>query len=133
MPKPNWKRLAVLGCHVLLESGFGPAMIFDIGGGSTELVLIESTETVPRILDWQSVPWGVVSLTESCGDEGASEDDRLRRYAHMRQLVRGDGAGQQLLAPALVQLRIVLGPLAVFRIQREALLDTKVYGRHRFG
>ena len=62
-------RLAVLGCHILLEPGNGPAMIFDIGGGSTELVLIESTDTVPRILDWQSVPWGVVSLTETFGPE----------------------------------------------------------------
>jgi exopolyphosphatase/guanosine-5'-triphosphate,3'-diphosphate pyrophosphatase len=75
-------RLAVLGCHVLLEPGLGPAMIFDIGGGSTELVLIESTETVPRILDWQSVPWGVVSLTETCGDEGdRTPRSRRRRYA----------------------------------------------------
>lgn len=80
-------RLAVLGCHVLLEAGNGPAMIFDIGGGSTELVLIESTDTVPRILDWQSVPWGVVSLTESCGQEGTGERERLERYAHMRRLV----------------------------------------------
>jgi exopolyphosphatase / guanosine-5'-triphosphate,3'-diphosphate pyrophosphatase len=80
-------RLAVLGCHVLLEDGVGPAMIFDIGGGSTELVLIESTDTVPRILDWQSVPWGVVSLSESCGTEGATQEDRLARYARMRGLV----------------------------------------------
>ncbi|WP_374413588.1 Ppx/GppA family phosphatase [Novosphingobium colocasiae] len=80
-------RLAVLGCHVLLEDGLGPAMIFDIGGGSTELVLIESTGTVPRILDWQSVPWGVVSLSESCGQEGATEAERLARYRHMRELV----------------------------------------------
>jgi exopolyphosphatase/guanosine-5'-triphosphate,3'-diphosphate pyrophosphatase len=80
-------RLAVLGCHVLLEDGVGPAMIFDIGGGSTELVLIESTDTVPRILDWQSVPWGVVSLSESCGTEGATREDRLARYAKMRGLV----------------------------------------------
>jgi len=80
-------RLAVLGCHVLLEQGYGPAMIFDIGGGSTELVLIESTGTVPRILDWQSVPWGVVSLTESCGPEGVDEADRLARYRHMHSLV----------------------------------------------
>ncbi len=80
-------RLAVLGCHVLLEEGRGPAVIFDIGGGSTELVLIESTDTVPRILDWQSVPWGVVSLTESCGGEGASSEDRRARYEHMRNLV----------------------------------------------
>ena len=80
-------RLAVLGCHVLLEPGVGPALIFDIGGGSTELVLIESTETVPRILDWQSVPWGVVSLTESSGEEGESKDQRIARYAQMRQIV----------------------------------------------
>lgn len=81
-------RLAVLGCHVLLEDGIGPAMIFDIGGGSTELVLIESTDTVPRILDWQSVPWGVVSLTECCGAEGTEPDQRRHRYERMRNLVR---------------------------------------------
>ncbi|HZV10719.1 MAG TPA: Ppx/GppA family phosphatase, partial [Novosphingobium sp.] len=28
-------RLAVLGCHILLEEGDGPAVVFDIGGGST--------------------------------------------------------------------------------------------------
>ena len=81
-------RLAVLGCHILLESGEGPAMIFDIGGGSTELVLIESTPTVPRILDWQSVPWGVVSLTESCGVEPTDAEGRAAHYAKMRALVR---------------------------------------------
>jgi exopolyphosphatase/guanosine-5'-triphosphate,3'-diphosphate pyrophosphatase len=80
-------RLAVLGCHILLEPGSGPAMIFDIGGGSTELVLIDSSEPVPRILDWQSVPWGVVSLTETCGPESRDRDDRAARYIRMRELV----------------------------------------------
>ena len=80
-------RLAVLGCHILLEPGDGPAMIFDIGGGSTELVLIDSTAPVPRILDWQSVPWGVVSLTETCGSEGGTAASRAARYVRMRELV----------------------------------------------
>ena len=83
-------RLAVLGCHILLEQGQGPAMIFDIGGGSTELVLIASGERVPRILDWQSVPWGVVSLTEHCGGtlaEDATPERLARHYATMRKLV----------------------------------------------
>lgn len=80
-------RLAVLGCHILLEPGHGPAMIFDIGGGSTELVLIESGPGVPAIRDWKSVPWGVVSLTETCGDETDSRTERQARYAHMRKLV----------------------------------------------
>lgn len=83
-------RLAVLGCHVLLEQGHGPAVIFDIGGGSTELVLIEPGDgAVPRILDWQSVPWGVVSLTDTVAGAGNSngKDARLARYAEMRRVV----------------------------------------------
>ncbi|MDP9056777.1 MAG: Ppx/GppA family phosphatase [Pseudomonadota bacterium] len=80
-------RLAVLGCHILLEPGRGPAMIFDIGGGSTELVLIENGPGVPAILDWKSVPWGVVSLTETFGDETASRAERQARYTRMRETV----------------------------------------------
>ena len=81
-------RLAVLGCHILLEDGIGPAVIFDIGGGSTELVLIEQGGPVPRIMDWQSVPWGVVSLTETVGgEEGMDRDARAARYAEMKRLV----------------------------------------------
>src|SRR3954466_75551 len=41
-------RLAVLGCHKLLEPGDGPALIFDIGGGSTELVLVEKGDGPPQ-------------------------------------------------------------------------------------
>lgn len=81
-------RLAVLGCHILLEQGEGPAVIFDIGGGSTELVLLEpGGGPVPRILDWQSVPWGVVSLTDTVGHGEADAQVRAERYRHMRQLV----------------------------------------------
>ncbi|MDE2435950.1 MAG: Ppx/GppA family phosphatase [Sphingomonadales bacterium] len=82
-------RLAVLGCHLLLEQGDGPAMIFDIGGGSTEMVLVESVcGEIPRIHDWQSVPWGVVSLTETCGPEPDDDAGRTARYLRMRELVR---------------------------------------------
>ncbi|KPL68710.1 exopolyphosphatase [Erythrobacter sp. SG61-1L] len=80
-------RLAVLGCHILLENGQGPAVIFDIGGGSTELVLIEQGGPIPEIVDWQSVPWGVVSLTETCGHDESSAEARGARYAEMRRLV----------------------------------------------
>jgi len=86
-------RLAVLGCHILLEDGIGPAVIFDIGGGSTELVLIENGAPVPHIIDWQSVPWGVVSLTETVGEEAADEAGRRARYAEMKRLVSESFAG----------------------------------------
>ena len=77
-------RLAVLGCHKLLEPGDGPALIFDIGGGSTELVLVEPGDDAPRIVAWWSAPWGVVSLTESEGRAAIDGDDRLAAYARMK-------------------------------------------------
>ncbi|WP_423141600.1 Ppx/GppA phosphatase family protein [Parablastomonas sp. CN1-191] len=81
-------RLAVLGCHLLLEPGDGPAVIFDIGGGSTELVLVDSGQAgVPRIQAWKSIPWGVVSLTETCGAEPEDPAGRAERYALMRRTV----------------------------------------------
>lgn len=108
-------RLAVMGCHLLLEAGDGPAMIFDIGGGSTELVLVETRAgEVPMIHDWQSVPWGVVSLTETCGDEPLDEVGRTARYTRMRELVRdslapfADRAAESLIrSPTTHPLRLL--------------------------
>jgi len=80
-------RLAVLGCYILLEGSEGPAMIFDIGGGSTELVLVEPGGKIPRIIDWQSVPWGVVSLTDTVGRQETGPAERIARYRKMREIV----------------------------------------------
>ncbi|MEM1133511.1 MAG: Ppx/GppA phosphatase family protein [Pseudomonadota bacterium] len=77
-------RLAVLGCHILLEPGQGPALIFDIGGGSTELVLIDTDGRAPEIRDWVSVPYGVVSLTESVDIDASSSESRIAGYEKMR-------------------------------------------------
>ncbi|MES2054643.1 MAG: Ppx/GppA phosphatase family protein [Pseudomonadota bacterium] len=85
-------RLAVLGCHVLIEPGDDPALIFDIGGGSTELVLVDTRPTVPTVLDWHSAPWGVVSLTEHAG-HGDGANGRLAVYDRMRSLVAESFAG----------------------------------------
>jgi exopolyphosphatase/guanosine-5'-triphosphate,3'-diphosphate pyrophosphatase len=81
-------RLAMLGCHKLLEPGEGPALIVDIGGGSTELVLIDQVSGTPKIRSWWSAPWGVVSLTESEGREAIEGEDRVKAYKRMRERVR---------------------------------------------
>jgi len=82
-------RLAMLGCHRLLEPGDGPALIFDIGGGSTELVLVDTDgDATPRIKCWWSAPWGVVSLTESEGRDFPDADARLAAYGRMRERVK---------------------------------------------
>ncbi len=81
-------RLAVLGCHILLEDGEGAALIFDIGGGSTELVLVDTSGPHPRTLDWCSLPWGVVSLSESVPHDSHDPTARAAAYATMRAKVR---------------------------------------------
>ena len=72
--------------------------MFDIGGGSTELVLVDSRAPVPRILDWHSAPWGVVSLTESARAPDTPEG-RAQAYAAMRARVA------ESFAPFVARLR----------------------------
>ena len=97
-------RLAVLGCQILLEPGSGPAIIFDIGGGSTELVLLEQGRGVPEMVDWLSVPWGVVSLTDTVGRVEGSAQERAERYSEMRRVVRSSfDAFAERIAPAAEQ------------------------------
>ena len=63
--------LAVLGCSPLLDPNGRGAILFDIGGGSTELVRIErdpaEVNAAPRIKAWMSIPLGVVTLAERFG------------------------------------------------------------------
>ncbi len=92
-------RLAVLGCHKLLEPGDGPALIFDIGGGSTELVLVDQSDSGPKIHCWWSAPWGVVSLTESEGREALEGPDRLAAYKRMRERARRSFANFATMLP----------------------------------
>jgi exopolyphosphatase/guanosine-5'-triphosphate,3'-diphosphate pyrophosphatase len=92
-------RLAVLGCHKLLEPGDGPALIFDIGGGSTELVLIDQEDGTPKIRAWWSAPWGVVSLTESEGKEALEGEDRVAAYKRMRERARHAFARFEAMLP----------------------------------
>ena len=88
IPPQEEARLAVLGCHKLLEPGDGAALIFDIGGGSTELVLVDQVEGVPKIRSWWSAPWGVVSLTDSEGREALEGPERVHAYKRMRERAR---------------------------------------------
>ena len=77
-------RLAVAGCHALLEPGDGDPLIFDIGGGSTELVRLDPASATPQIVDWISIPWGVVSLAESEAVVAGDADAHLAAYYRMR-------------------------------------------------
>ena len=67
-------RLALLGCAPLLVEGQPYAIVFDIGGGSTEIMWVERTDDAPaRLLDSLSVPLGVVNLSETFGGDRLEE------------------------------------------------------------
>jgi len=63
--------LAVTGCLPLLDPDATGVVLFDIGGGSSELVRLERDparpELPPKIAGWVSLPVGVVTLAERRG------------------------------------------------------------------
>jgi exopolyphosphatase/guanosine-5'-triphosphate,3'-diphosphate pyrophosphatase len=62
--------LALESCAPLL---FGPgrrALLFDIGGGSTELAWVRMTGGRPELIGYDSLPVGVVTLSERWGQAG---------------------------------------------------------------
>jgi len=65
--------LAATGCTPLMDPGVNSVLLFDIGGGSSELVRLgrsapaEGGPPVPKIRAWASLPVGVVTLAERHG------------------------------------------------------------------
>ena len=89
--------LAVTGCAALADRRAESVIVFDIGGGSTELAWLDGLARSPladptrRIRAWDSLPTGVVTLAEQhhaaevsrAGFEGMVEQvsDLLARFA----------------------------------------------------
>ena len=72
-------QLTVSGCAPLLRTGHARAFMFDIGGGSTELMWIENKPgRPPRALDIISLPFGVVGLAEEFGEDPLPAHDMER-------------------------------------------------------
>jgi exopolyphosphatase / guanosine-5'-triphosphate,3'-diphosphate pyrophosphatase len=82
--------LAVIGCSPLLDPKGRGAILFDIGGGSSELVRIErdpEANAPPRIKAWMSIPLGVVTLAEHFGGKDVTADSYARMVAEVAQYV----------------------------------------------
>lgn len=78
-------KLAFLGCSSLLSLGLKRAVVFDIGGGSTEFLWVDvekeharaaarrGTETLPLVNGWTSIPNGVMNLADRFGGQAHAE------------------------------------------------------------
>ncbi len=59
-------RLAMVGCVPLLNRHIRRALVFDIGGGSTEISLARMTASGKAIIEgYTSLPYGVVTVSEA--------------------------------------------------------------------
>lgn len=80
-------RLSVRGCESLIRETARSAIILDIGGGSTEVVLADVRDgKLAAIRDWVSLPCGVVTFSERfSGEQG---EDVQSVYQAMVDAVR---------------------------------------------
>jgi exopolyphosphatase/guanosine-5'-triphosphate,3'-diphosphate pyrophosphatase len=85
-------RLAAIGCAPLIGSRYSGALVFDIGGGSTELIWMRRENGEAKTLFSSSTPVGVVTLAEDQAHvamDGASFDAMrarmIARFAVMRE------------------------------------------------
>ena len=107
--------LAVTGCADLIEETSAGALMFDIGGGSSELAWLDFRGGRPRrqgrmsssIRSWQSLPVGVVSIAERFGGvevTAASFEAMVAHVAgHLREF-KGRGKLKQMIAEHPVHL-----------------------------
>ncbi|MBL8893798.1 MAG: Ppx/GppA family phosphatase [Rhizobiales bacterium] len=81
--------LAATGAEPLIEQGADTTMIFDIGGGSTELMWIVRHGNTYRVAAWTSLAAGVVTLSERFGGVLVSPQIFAAMRDHLRPMLKG--------------------------------------------
>ncbi len=81
-------RLAVAGCAELFDKDADAGLVFDIGGGSTELSWVRRNGdgSAVEVAAWTSLPFGVVSIAEKWGGREMS----AQTYAAIVEDVRAE-------------------------------------------
>jgi exopolyphosphatase/guanosine-5'-triphosphate,3'-diphosphate pyrophosphatase len=88
--------LAMAGCAPLLNEQPDDALVFDIGGGSTELIRVYGCSNQRRILQVLSLPLGVVTMAERFADSLYDPDGYQRVVASAAEQLRGFDADHSL-------------------------------------
>jgi exopolyphosphatase/guanosine-5'-triphosphate,3'-diphosphate pyrophosphatase len=93
--------LAATGCTPLIDPNAAGVILFDIGGGSSELVRLGRTQQEgvgpppPDVRDWISLPLGVVTLAERHGGVHVSRDSYEAMVAEVARLIAPFASAQK--------------------------------------
>ncbi len=80
--------LTLTGCLPLLDEKTPYALVFDVGGGSAEIVWLQlAPDRRYSILGWVSLPVGVVTLTERNGGHDFSREAYLATVAEIEDML----------------------------------------------
>jgi exopolyphosphatase/guanosine-5'-triphosphate,3'-diphosphate pyrophosphatase len=129
-------RLAVSGCGSLVERGTDAVVLFDIGGGSSEIALVDvsrrrSPHLADHIVAWTSLPVGVVSLAERFGGREVTRGTFVAMVDEVRGMIdafAGRGALGGLAAGSRFHL---LGTSGTVTTLAGVHLDLARYDRRR--
>ena len=81
-------KLTLMGCLPLFDTAVPYGLIFDVGGGSAEIVWLSlSGDEAPEILGWISLPVGVVTLTERHGPSDFSAEEYEATVAEVAEML----------------------------------------------
>jgi exopolyphosphatase / guanosine-5'-triphosphate,3'-diphosphate pyrophosphatase len=85
-------RLAVAGASPLIAPDARNVLVFDIGGGSTELMWISAGVSGHKIEQWTSLPEGVVTIAEAFGGIEVDEATFAAMRLHIRPMIEAFAA-----------------------------------------
>ena len=80
-------RLAFSGSAALIEPECDHALVFDIGGGSTELMWVKVSKGEHELVEWVSLPAGVVTVAEGFGGIEVTPESYLAMKNHALPLL----------------------------------------------
>jgi exopolyphosphatase/guanosine-5'-triphosphate,3'-diphosphate pyrophosphatase len=137
-------RLAVSGCASLIDPACDLALVFDIGGGSSELIwldlarhrrrggaALDRLEVQDAILAWTSLPAGVVTLAEQYGGRAVDADMFEAMVDHIAGLLAPFVARHRLRQRMAGRRTQLLGTSGTVTTVAGVHLDLPRYDRRR--
>jgi exopolyphosphatase/guanosine-5'-triphosphate,3'-diphosphate pyrophosphatase len=121
--------LAAEGCAPLIGHKYQGALVFDIGGGSTEVIWLQKSPQGPQKKLATSVPVGVVSLAENYGAASTSRMGFERMRADLR--ARFEPFAQEMGADFDVHKHHLLGTSGTVTTLAAIALKLPRYNRTR--